>query len=146
MSAGPSIHVYCVDATNLVRGGYGYAGPDFRAQEDADAERLVDMLAALCERLGSRVEIDVYFDGAFRAMGRGPANMRLRFTHETKADDLILDRVRSRGYSGGGGVTVVTGDGELGRQVEAEGGKWLRARHGAGFESVLAAIERRWSR
>lgn len=139
-------HVYCVDGTNLVRGGYGYGGAAFREQEEADAQRLVLMLSALCERLGARVEIDVYFDGKFRAAPRGASNLRVRFTHETQADDLILDRVRARAYSGGGGVTVVTGDGELGRQVSDEGGKWLRVSPGQSFESIFSAIERRWTR
>lgn len=141
-----STHVYCVDGTNLVRGGYGYGGPAFRDQEESDAQRLVSMLSALAERLGARVEIDVYFDGRFRAVARGASNLRVRFTHETQADDLILDRVRARAYGGTGSVTVVTGDGDLGRQVSDEGGKWLRVANGQTFESVLAAIERRWRR
>ena len=54
--------------------------------------------------------------------------------------DLILDRVRSRKWSGGGSTTVVTADGELGRMSEAEGGKWLKVGHGSSAESVAGRI------
>jgi hypothetical protein len=144
--ANASIHLYCVDGTNIVRGGYGYGGPAFREQEDADAERLVEALDQLCARLGSRVEIDLYFDGAFRAARKSSPNLRLRFTRETQADELIVDSVRARSYLGGGSVTVVTGDGELGRRAAEEGGRWLKIGPGSSLESVIAAIERRWSR
>ncbi len=141
-----SIHVYCVDGSNLVRGGYGYGGPAFRAQEDADAERVVAAFSQLCERLGPRVEVDLYFDGAYRGWRASAANLRVLFSREEQADDLILDRVRARAYLGGGSVTVVTGDGELGRRAAQEGGKWLRVGAGQALESVVGAIERRWNR
>lgn len=141
-----AIHTYCVDGTNLVRTGYGYGGPAFRAQEDADAQRLLAALGQLGERLGARVEIDVYFDGAFRPLPSPAANMRVRCTREAPADELILDCVRARSYLGPGSVTVVTADGELGRRAVEEGGRWLRVKAGQPLESVVAAIERRWSR
>lgn len=146
MSAGPAVHVYCIDGTNVVRGAYGYAGSSaFQEQEEADTERFVEMLCGLSERLGSRVEIELYFDGPVHEMPSAPSNFSVRFTHQTPADDMILGRVRSRSYSGGG-ITVVTGDVDLGRQVDEEGGKWLRVRPGAAFETILAAIDRKWSR
>lgn len=144
--SGAAIHVYCVDGTNLVRTSYGYAGPAFRAQEEADSQRLVAAFERLCERLGARVEVDVYFDGAYRGWRSAAENLRVLFTREAQADELILDRVRARAYLGGGSVTVVTGDGELGRRASEEGGRWLRTKPGQALESVLAAIERRWSR
>jgi hypothetical protein len=139
------VHCYCVDGTNVVRGCYGYGGPAFRHQEDADAERLVAALDVLCESLEGSIEVEVFFDGAHRPLGAAARNLRVRFTHEMPADDLILDRVRSRRYAGGGSVTVVTGDGDLGRKAEDEGARWLRLGPGKGVESVVRAIEKRFS-
>ena len=139
---------YCVDGTNLVRTSCGYGGPQFRRQEEADAQRLVEGLSRVCEALGGRVEIEVFFDGGDQALRAhaGAANLRVRFAREIEADELILDRVRSRSWSGGGRVTVVTADGELGRRAEEEGGRWLKVRHGSDMIAVFKAIEGRFSR
>ena len=137
----PGRPLYCVDGTNVVRGSFGYGGPDFRAQEDADTERLVASLGVLCESLEGRVEVEVFFDGEPRALRSSAGNLRVSFTRELPADDLILDRVRARSYGGGGSVTVVTGDGELGRKAAEEGARWQRVGPGQGLESVLRAIE-----
>lgn len=139
------VHSYCVDGTNVVRGCYGYGGPAFQRQEDADSEHLVAALEQLCESLEGSIEVEVFFDGPHRALGPSARNLRVRFTHEMPADDLILDRVRSRRYSGGGSVTVVTGDGDLGRKASDEGARWLRVGPGKGVESVVRAIEKRFS-
>ena len=139
------VHSYCVDGTNVVRGRYGYGGTAFQRQEDADAEHLVAALDMLCESLEGSIEVEIFFDGAHRALGGTARNMRVRFTHEVPADDLILDRVRAKRYSGGGGVTVVTGDGELGRRASDEGAGWLRVGPGKGVESVVRAIEKKFS-
>ena len=139
------VRSYCVDGTNLVRSG-GYGGPQFREQEDADTRRLVAALGELCRRLEGQAEVEVFFDGAARAVGAAGPGLTVRFSHETAADELILDRVRSRPYAGGGKVTVVTGDGELGRLAEEEGGTWLRVSPGAPLESVLSRIERRFNK
>lgn len=137
-------HFYCIDGTNLVRGLFGYGGPHFREQENADCERLVAGLGQLCESLGSRVEIEVFFDGERRFGGSGaPDNLRVRFSREAPADELILDRVRANRYGGSGSVTVVTADGELGRRASDEGGRWLRVRPGTPFEAVVNSIEKR---
>jgi hypothetical protein len=140
-------HLYCIDGNNLVRGAYGYAGPQFQAQEDADAQRLVKALERTCLLLGSRIDIELFFDGPFRAhLNARAQNLAVRFTRELKADDIIVDRVRSRSYSGANKVTVVTADSELGERVRADGGRWQKVPHGAPLESVIAAIENRFSR
>ncbi|MBI3553729.1 MAG: NYN domain-containing protein [Elusimicrobia bacterium] len=143
----PAVHLYCVDGSNLVRSGYGYEGPAFRAQEEADAERLIAALDRACAAAGGRLEIEVFFDGPRRGAPLGiSAGLSVRFTHELEADDLILDRVRARSYAGVRKVTVVTADSALGRQVEGEGGRWQRVRRGAPLESVVRAIEGRFKR
>jgi hypothetical protein len=139
--------LYCVDGTNLVRTAYGYGGPAHAAQEESDARRLVEILAAVCEDAGDALELELFFDGAFRVFpGARPANMRVSFTRELSADDLILDRVRSRVFGTGRTATVVTADAELGRLAQAEGGKWLRVEHGSPAESVARRIGGRFSR
>lgn len=133
--------LFCVDGTNLVRTAYGYGGPAHSAQEDVDTDRLTVIFARLCEDAGPKIEIELFFDGAFRALGGSrPANFRVSFTRELAADDLILDRVRSRKWSGGKSVTVVTADAELGRMAEAEGGKWMKVEHGSSPERTAGRI------
>ena len=142
-----SVRLFCVDGTNLVRTAYGYGGPAHQAQEQADSERIVEIFARLCEESGGAVEIELFFDGAFRTMPAGDSdNFSVSFTREIAADDLILDRVRARAWNGGGAVTVVTADGDLGRTAEAEGGKWMRVSHGSSPESVARRIGGRFSR
>lgn len=138
--------LFCVDGTNLVRTAYGYGGPAHQAQEQADSVRLAEIFARLCEEAGPAVEVELFFDGAFRAMPGGPANFRVSFTREVAADDLILDRVRARAWNKGGTTTVVTADVELGETAAAEGGKWLRVAHGSSPESVARRIGGRFSR
>lgn len=139
--------LFCVDGTNLVRTAYEYGGPDREAQEDADTDRVAVIFARLCEEAGARIEIELFFDGAFRAVGGPrPANFRVSFTRESAADDMILDRVRSRKWSGGGTTTVVTADGDLGRMTESEGGKWMKYGHGSSPESVAGRIGGRFSK
>ncbi len=133
--------LFCVDGTNLVRTAYEYGGPGREAQEDADTDRVTVIFAQLCEDAGPAIEIELFFDGAFRALGGPrPDNFRVSFTRESTADDIILDRVRSRKWSGGGGTTVVTADVELGEMAESEGGKWLRVSHGSAPEGVARKI------
>ncbi|MEK7383820.1 MAG: hypothetical protein AAB262_11125 [Elusimicrobiota bacterium] len=142
-----SVRFFCVDGTNLVRTAYGYGGPAHAAQEESDARRLVAIMAQVCEDAGGAIEVELFFDGAVRVMpGEGSGFLRVRFTREVTADELILDRVRSRAWGGGGPVTVVTADGELGRLTQAEGGKWLRVAHGTPAESVARMMGRRFSR
>jgi len=130
----------------LVRTAYGYGGAAHRAQEQADCERVVAIFARLCERVGAAVEVELFFDGAFRAMsGSRPENLRVRFAREVTADEMILDQVRARGWAGGR-ATVVTADAELGRTASAEGGKWMRVAHGTPPESVARRIEESLSR
>lgn len=136
---------YCVDGTNVVRGCYGYGGPAFQGQEDADSERLVAAFGQLCRELDGEIEVELFFDGKFRALRSSEPNLRVRFTHELPADDLILDRVRSSGYTNAGRVTVVTGDSELGRKASEEGAHWLRVGPGTKLENVLRTIEKRFS-
>lgn len=132
---------FCVDGTNLVRTAYGYGGPAHAAQEDSDTERVVAIFGRLCEDAGEAVEVELFFDGAYRSLGGPrPGNFRVSFAREIPADDLILDRVRARAWGGKGRATVVTGDGELGRQAEAEGGKWLRVAPETPPESVAGRI------
>lgn len=132
--------LFCVDGTNLVRTAYGYGGPAHSVQEDADTDRIVVIFAQLCEDAGDTLEIELFFDGAFRTFGGPrPGNFRVSFTREMKADDLILDRVRSRKWNGGK-TTVVTADVELGEASESEGGKWMKVIHGVAPESVAGRI------
>lgn len=139
--------LFCVDGTNLVRTAYGYGGPAHAAQEDADTDRITVIFARLCEDAGGELEIELFFDGAFRALGGPrPGNFRVSFTREVPADDMILDRVRSRKWSGGGSTTVVTADGDLGRLAESEGGKWMRVGRGSTPESVARKMGGRFLR
>jgi hypothetical protein len=139
--------LFCIDGTNLVRTAYGYGGPAHQAQENADSQRLVSIFSRLCEEAGAAVEVELFFDGPYRAMPAGSAgNFRLSFTREVPADDLILDRVRARKWNQGGSVTVVTADVDLGETAEAEGGKWMRVAHGTPPESVARRIGGRFSR
>lgn len=138
---------FCVDGTNLVRTAYGYGGPAHQAQELADAERLIAILTQVCAASEGAVEVELFFDGAFSLMtGAGTEGFRVRFTREETADELILERVRARAWGGGGAATVVTADAELGRAVQAEGGKWLRVAHGTPPETVARRIGGRFSR
>ena len=142
-----SVRLFCVDGTNLVRTAYGYGGPAHQAQEQADAQRLVAILTQVCVDADDALEVELFFDGAFRLMpGSAPENFRVRFTREVTADEMILDRVRSRSWSGGGSVTVVTADAELGRLAQSEGGKWMRVEHGTPPEGVAKRIGGRFSR
>lgn len=139
--------LFCVDGTNLVRTAFGYGGPAHQAQEQNDAEDLVEAFARLCERVGPGIEVELVFDGAFRAMpGERPANLRVSFSREGSADELILDRARAKAWAKTGAVTVVTADTELGKAAQAEGAKWLRAAHGASPLRVVRGIEERFSR
>lgn len=132
--------LFCVDGTNLVRTAYEYGGPGREAQEDADTDRITAIFARVCEEAGTGVEIELFFDGAFRTLGGPrPDNFRVSFTRELSADELILDRVRSRKWNGGK-TTVVTADVELGETAEAEGGKWMRVEHGSAPEGVARRI------
>ena len=141
-----STRFFCVDGTNLVRTAYGYGGPAHQAQEQSDSERLVDVFAQMCETAGTAVEVELYFDGAYRSMPSGPENLRVRFAREGPADDMILEQVRSKSWSRGGKATVVTADVALGEAAEAEGGKWMRVDHGSSPESVARRIGGRFSR
>ena len=139
--------LFCVDGTNLVRTAYGYGGPAHAAQEDADTDRITVIFAQLCEDAGSEVEIELFFDGAFRSLGGPwPGNLRVTFTREEAADDVILDRVRARSWNGGTATTVVTADVQLGEQAVAEGGKWMRVAHGTPPEGVARKIGGRFQR
>lgn len=128
------MQTYCLDGTNLARGS------------DYEESWLVEALGEVCRRLEGRVEVELFFDGPTRPAGGTPSNLSVRFSHEVPADELILDRVRSSKWSSRGVVTVVTGDSELGRMSEEEGGRWQKVKHGARLEGVLGAIERRFIR
>lgn len=139
--------LFCVDGTNLVRTAFGYGGPAHQAQEQHDAEDLVEAFALMCERVGAGIEVELFFDGAFRAMpGPRPANLRVTFSREGSADEAILDRARAKAWAKTGAVTVVTADTELGKAAQAEGAKWLRASHGASPLRIVRGIEERFSR
>lgn len=146
--AAAKIPLFCVDGTNVVRGCFGYGGAAFQAQEEADSRRLMTVLQMVSESLQGRAEIELLFDGGpgTWAAARPAPGLSVRFSREVSADEIILDRVRSRRHSGAGRVTVVTADGELGRLVCEEGGRWQRVRPGAPLEAVAGGIERRFSR
>jgi hypothetical protein len=136
------IHLFCIDGTNLVRGSFGYGGPSFQAQEEADSRRLLEIMGQVCAAQEGRIEVEVFFDGASRP-ALSASGLRVSFARDLEADDVILDRVRSKRYAGAGKVTVVTGDAELGAAVCDEGGRWLRVRPGTGLEEVMKSIEGR---
>ena len=116
--------LFCVDGTNLVRTAFGYGGPAHQAQEQSDAEELVEAFARMCEKVGAGIEVELFFDGAFRAMpGARPPNLRVTFSREGSADEAILDRARAKAWAKTGSVTVVTADTELGKAAQAEGAK-----------------------
>ena len=141
------VRLLLVDGTNLVRTAYGYGGPAHRAQEDLDTERLVAIFARLQQDAGGAVELELFFDGAYRAYPAAlAAGLRVTFAREASADELILDRVRARAWSGGGKATVVTADAELGRAAESEGGRWMRVAHGTPPEGVARSIGGRFTR
>lgn len=136
--------LYCFDGTNLTRGVWE-SDPGARRQEDEEAERLVATLSKLCQEAGERLEIELFFDGPNRGWRWQAANLRVRASHEEPADELILDRVRARKFAGAG-VTVVTADGELGREAEREGATWLKSSPGGGFDGVVRSIAARFLR
>lgn len=136
--------LFCFDGTNLTRGVWE-SDPAARQREDEEAERLVAALSRLCQEAGDRLEVELYFDGPNRGWRWSAANLRVRASHEETADGLILDRVRARKFAGGG-VTVVTADGELGREAEREGAQWLRSSPGGGFDGVVRSIAARFIR
>lgn len=139
--------LYCVDGTNLVRSAFGYGGPANLGQERADAEDLVSAFARLCSSVGPGLEVEVFFDGAFWSVAsERPENLRVSFSREATADELILDRVRAKAWAGKGTVTVVTADTGLGHAAKAEGAAWLRAPHGVPPTGLLRRIEERFSR
>lgn len=110
---------YLVDGTNLSRGA-DY-DPRFPEMEERRSQELVDRVSRLAERLGTRAEVEIYFDGPARPVGdAGQAGVH--FSYERQADELIQGKVRllrSRGL----GVIVATEDGGLGRDIESEGGR-----------------------
>src|SRR5208282_172313 len=91
-----SVHLFCIDGTNLVRGSFGYGGASFQAQEDADSRHLVEALNQLCHAAGGGVEVEVFFDGGGRAgLSAAASHVHVSFAQELEADDVILDRVRA---------------------------------------------------
>ncbi len=133
--------LFFIDGTNLVRTAYGYGGPAHAAQEAADTDRLAVIFCRLCENIGPEIEVELFFDGAFRTIGGlRPDNFRVSFTRELPADDIILDRVRARKWARGGPTTVVTADVDLGELTAAEGVKWMRFGRGSTPESVARKI------
>lgn len=127
---------------------WGYAGAEFREQEESDCVTLVESFAVLCRGLAGQAEVEIFFDGEGRRWKRVPpqaANLRVRFAWGESADDLILDRVRAGSFGHEGKVTVVTADGELGRLAREEGGRWMTVRAGDGLERLLRSIESRFT-
>lgn len=145
------VQLYCVDGTNVVRVLWGYS-PAFQKQEESDCATLVAAFGALCKILAGSVEAEIFFDGRARGLDPRrlsaglPANLRVRFSWEEPADELILDRVRARRWKSEGGATVITADAELGRRARAEGGRWLQVRDGDALERILNSVERRFAR
>lgn len=144
--AGPRSRLYCVDGTNVVRVCCGYAGEPFRRQEEADAQRLVEIFARLCESIGSGLDVEIFFDGPWAPASPGAANLRVRAGRELSADELVMDSVRARKFSGGGSVTVITGDSDLGRRAAEEGARWVNVRPGQTVEGLAGMIEGRLAR
>ena len=142
------MQLYCVDGTNVVRVLWGYA-PGFNVQEESDCSTLIESFGELCHRLSGSIEVEIFFDGAGRQWTRtfqSPANLRVSFAWDVSADELILDRVRARSFGREGGMSVVTGDGELGRRAQEEGGRWLNIHAAKSLAAILGKIERRFLR
>lgn len=107
-----------MDGSNAVRrGGFD---PRFPAVEDAR----VDVWLSRIDRLAStrKVSIEVYFDGPRRPVGGPYGSLRVRFPMEGSADDMILGSVRLLASSNKGAI-VVTGDGGLAEDAQAEGAR-----------------------
>jgi hypothetical protein len=140
-----------VDGTNVVRVLWGYS-PAFQEQEESDCATLVAAFGALCKALAGDIEVEVFFDGQARdfdprRLAAGlPANLRVRFSWEESADELILDRIRARRWNSAGGAAVVTADSDLGRRARAEGARWLQVRDGDALDRILNSVERRFTR
>ena len=142
------VRLYCVDGTNAVRVFWGYA-PGFEDQEESDSATLVESFGELCRRLPGSIEVEIFFDGPGRRWPRQitvPPNLRISFSWDATADELMLDRVRARSFGREGRVGVVTGDGELGRRAREEGGQWLDIHSGRSLEDVLRRIEKKFSK
>lgn len=142
------MRLYCVDGSNVVRMMWGYGGAAFRHQEESDCAALVESFGVLCQSWPGALSVEVFFDGGARRWPRQPVvpGLRVRFSYEDSADALIMDRVRAKTFAGGGSVTVVTGDAELGRRCREEGGRWLRVGPQEGLEGILRRIENRFAR
>lgn len=114
------MRTYLIDATNAVRRQDYAAG--FPEMEDIRTREFIGRLDDNLRGSGSRVSIELFFDGPRRDLGIAPPSMALRFSGERPADDLILGTVRSL-RAQGRGVIVATEDSMLRREVAEEGGR-----------------------
>ncbi|MBI5597561.1 MAG: hypothetical protein HY928_15835 [Elusimicrobia bacterium] len=118
------MRTYLVDGTNAVR--RGDYDPRFPMVEEARTEGLLLKVSALAAESSARVEIEIFFDGPRRQFQVRPgAPVRVRFALDGDADAAILGSAR-RLLNSGKGVVVVTQDGGLAADVEAEGGRSMR--------------------
>lgn len=118
------MRTYLVDGTNAVRrGGFD---PRFPAVEEARTEAFLHKVSDLAAGALGRLEVEVFLDGPRRTLPANPsAPVRVRFTLDGDADAAILGSAR-RLLNAGRGVVVVTEDGGLAAEVEAEGGRTMR--------------------
>ncbi|MDE2291046.1 MAG: hypothetical protein KGL53_03090 [Elusimicrobia bacterium] len=118
------MRTYLVDGSNAVRrGGYD---PRFPAVEEARVEAFLLKVEALSAASAGRIEVEVFLDGPRRPLPARPgAPVRVRFPVDGDADAAILGSAR-RLLNSGRGVVVVTADGGLAADIEAEGGRTMR--------------------
>jgi len=125
------VRTYLVDVTNAVRrGDYDHRFPEM---EEARCRGFVERLATLAGGAGFMLEL--VFDGPRRPVGPVGGAVRLRFSGERQADDLILGTVRALRAQGRGAV-VATEDGALRREVEEEGARVI------GFGELVDRLQR----
>lgn len=135
----------CVDGTNLLRGHEGYGGPGSRDREEEDCAWLIAALDQLIAGSGGSWEAELYLDGPHRRLpgaSTAAGHLRLRFSQGSRADELIIERVRSSRWEAQK-VVVVTGDTDLGRQAQEEGARWLKVPLGASLEDLVEWIASR---
>ncbi|MBI4676757.1 MAG: NYN domain-containing protein [Elusimicrobia bacterium] len=117
------MRTYLVDGSNAVR-RHDY-DPRFPAVEERRTLTWLSRLDRLSGGALGKFQVEVFFDGRARDVGGPYAGLRIRFSAEARADDMILGVVRLLGFSGRGAV-VVTEDGALADEARSEGARVLR--------------------
>ncbi len=111
---------YLVDGSNAVR--RGSYDPRFPEVEERRTEEFLGRINDLAADCGGRFRIEIFFDGPSRPLAAVDAPVHIRFPIDGYADAAILGTARSL-LARGKGAVVVTGDGQLASQLQAEGAR-----------------------